>query len=27
VEWLRRQSAVDRVEEASGRLVAYGLTA
>lgn len=27
VQWLRSQSAVDRVEEASGRLVAYGLTA
>jgi dTDP-L-rhamnose 4-epimerase len=27
VEWLRSQSAVDRVEEASGHLVAYGLTA
>ena len=27
VEWLRSQSAVDRVEEASSRLVAFGLTA
>jgi dTDP-L-rhamnose 4-epimerase len=27
VQWLRSQSAVDRVEEACGRLVAYGLTA
>src|SRR6266702_2849335 len=27
VEWLRSQSAVDRVEEASSRLVSYGLTA
>jgi dTDP-L-rhamnose 4-epimerase len=27
VEWLRSQSAVDRVEEASNRLVAFGLTA
>ena len=27
VEWLRSQSAEDRVEEASGRLTAYGLTA
>jgi dTDP-L-rhamnose 4-epimerase len=27
VRWLRLQSAVDRVEEASGRLVAFGLTA
>jgi len=27
VQWLRSQSAVDRAEEASGRLIAYGLTA
>ena len=27
VEWLRSQSAMDRAEEASSRLVAYGLTA
>lgn len=27
VEWLRLQSAVDHVDEAAGRLVAYGLTA
>lgn len=27
VEWLRSQNAVDRVEEASSRLVAFGLTA
>lgn len=27
VRWLRSQSAVDRMEEAAGRLVAYGLTA
>jgi dTDP-L-rhamnose 4-epimerase len=27
VQWLRSQSAVDHVEEASGRLVAYGLSA